>query len=356
MTDPRPQTALSASAPPAGAVALRRIAFGSVLLCLTVIILGAWVRLTDAGLGCPDWPGCYGHVTPAGAEKNDGKIESFSPGWDYDSGKAWREMIHRYAATALGLCIVLITAIAIAYRRERPVSVVYAVVLLATVVFQGTLGAFTVWWLVKPLVVVLHLAGGLTTLSLLFWLWLSMRRTTRVVQPVPGATRIAALDRARTAAIVATVVVGLQTLLGGWTSTNYAAVACPDLPTCQGQWWPEGMDFKDAFVLWRGLDINYTGGVLEHPARVAIHFSHRLGAIIATLAVLFAAWLAIRHAPTTLTRNAGYWAVGALSLQLLIAFSMILKAFPLWLATAHNAGAALLLLAMLVLNRRLREA
>ena len=308
MTDPRPQTALSASAPPAGAVALRRLAFGSVLLCLTVIILGAWVRLTDAGLGCPDWPGCYGHVTPAGAEKNDGKIESFSPGWDYDSGKAWREMIHRYAATALGLCIVLITAIAIAYRRERPVSVVYAVVLLATVVFQGTLGAFTVWWLVKPLVVVLHLAGGLTTLSLLFWLWLSMRRTTRVVQPVPGATRIAALDRARTAAIVATVVVGLQTLLGGWTSTNYAAVACPDLPTCQGQWWPEGMDFKDAFVLWRGLDINYTGGVLEHPARVAIHFSHRLGAIIATLAVLFAAWLAIRHAPTTLTRNAGYWA------------------------------------------------
>ena len=356
MTDPRPQTALSASAPPAGAVALRRLAFGSVLLCLTVIILGAWVRLTDAGLGCPDWPGCYGHVTPAGAEKNDGKIESFSPGWDYDSGKAWREMIHRYAATALGLCIVLITAIAIAYRRERPVSVVYAVVLLATVVFQVTLGAFTVWWLVKPLVVVLHLAGGLTTLSLLFWLWLSMRRTTRVVQPVPGATRIAALDRARTAAIVATVVVGLQTLLGGWTSTNYAAVACPDLPTCQGQWWPEGMDFKDAFVLWRGLDINYTGGVLEHPARVAIHFSHRLGAIIATLAVLFAAWLAIRHAPTTLTRNAGYWVVGALSLQLLIAFSMILKAFPLWLATAHNAGAALLLLAMLVLNRRLREA
>ena len=356
MPDPLPKTALPASVPPSGAVALRRLAFGSVLLCLTVIILGAWVRLTDAGLGCPDWPGCYGHVTPAGAEKNDGKIESFSPGWDYDSGKAWREMIHRYAATALGLLIVLITAIAIAYRREKPMSVVYAVVLLATVVFQGTLGAFTVWWLVKPLVVVLHLAGGLTTLSLLFWLWLSMRRTTRVVQPVPGATRIAALDRARTAAIVATVVVGLQTLLGGWTSTNYAAVACPDLPTCQGQWWPEGMDYKDAFVLWRGLDINYTGGVLEHPARVAIHFTHRLGAIIATLAVLFAAWLAIRRAPTTLVRNAGYWAVGALALQLWIAFAMILKAFPLWLATAHNAGAALLLLAMLVLNRRLREA
>jgi cytochrome c oxidase assembly protein subunit 15 len=164
------------------------------------------------------------------------------------------------------------------------------------------------------------------------------------------------LDGARRAAIVATIVVGMQTLLGGWTSTNYAAVACPDLPTCQGEWWPDKMDFSEAFVLWRGLDINYTGGVLEHPARVAIHFTHRLGAIVATLAVLFAAWLAIRNAPTALVRNAGYWAAGALGLQLLIAFAMILEAFPLWLATAHNAGAALLIMALLVLNRRLREA
>jgi|694.fasta_scaffold14961_6 cytochrome c oxidase assembly protein subunit 15 len=341
---------------PPGAVALRNLSLIGVLLCLVVIVLGAWVRLTDAGLGCPDWPGCYGHVTPAGAERNEGKIESYSPGWEYDSGKAWREMIHRYAATVLGLIIVLITAIAIAYRRERPMSVVYAVVMLTTVVFQGMLGAFTVWWLVKPTVVVLHLLGGLTTLSLLFWLWLTMRRTTCAVQPTPGATRITALDGARRAAVIATAVVGMQTLLGGWTSTNYAAVACPDLPTCQGQWWPEGMDFKDAFVLWRGLDINYTGGVLEHPARIAIHFTHRLGAIVATLAVLFAAWLAMRNAPTRLVRNAGLWAIGALALQLLIAFAMILKAFPLWLATAHNGGAALLLLAMLVLNRRLREA
>ena len=354
-TTSAPASPASASAIPAGAVMLRRLALFGVLLCLVVIILGAWVRLTDAGLGCPDWPGCYGHVTPAGAEKNEGKIESYSPGWEYDSGKAWREMIHRYAATTLGFVIVLITAIAIAFRRERPMSPVYAVVLLATVVFQGILGAFTVWWLVKPTVVVLHLAGGLTTLSLLFWLWLKMRRTTQLVRPAAGATRIAVLDGARRAAIVATIVVGMQTLLGGWTSTNYAAVACPDLPTCQGQWWPEGMDYKDAFVLWRGLDINYTGGVLEHPARVAIHFTHRLGAIAATLAVLFAAWLAIRNGPTALVRNAGWWAAGALGLQLLIAFAMILKAFPLSLATAHNAGAALLIMALLVLNRRLRE-
>jgi len=156
-------------------------------------------------------------------------------------------------------------------------------------------------------------------------------------------------------AIVATVVVSLQIMLGGWTSSNYAAVACPDLPQCQNQWWPEGMNFDEAFVLWRGLDINYTGGVLEHPSRVAIHFTHRLGAIIATLAVVLAAWLAIRNAPTALVRRAGWWALGALGLQLLIAVMMILKAFPLWLAAGHNAGAALLIMSLMLLNRRLRE-
>jgi cytochrome c oxidase assembly protein subunit 15 len=341
---------------PQGAVTIRRLALLGVALCLVVIVLGAWVRLTDAGLGCPDWPGCYGHVTPAGAERNEGKIESYSPGWEYDSGKAWREMIHRYAATALGFIVVLITAIAIAYRRERPVSIPLAVSLLVVVVLQGALGAFTVWWLVKPLVVVLHLIGGLTTLLLLFWMWLNMRRTTRLVEPVPGATRSATLDGARRMAVIATVIVAFQIMLGGWTSSNYAAVACPDLPKCQQQWWPEGMDFSEAFVLWRGLDINYTGGVLEHPARVAIHFTHRLGAIVASLAVLFAAWLAIRRAPTDLVRRAGYWAVGALGIQLLVAFLMILKAFPLSLAAGHNAGAALLMMSLILLNRRLREA
>ena len=340
---------------PSGAVALRRLALLGMLLCLVVIVLGAWVRLTDAGLGCPDWPGCYGHVTPAGAEKVEGKIESYSPGWEYDSGKAWREMIHRYAATTLGFIIVLITAIAIAYRHEKPVSVVYAVGLLVTVVLQGMLGAFTVWWLVKPLIVVLHLTGGLTTLSLLTWLWLRMRRVTAVVQPEVGATKIAALDGARRAGAIAVAVVAVQIILGGWTSSNYAAIACPDLPTCQGQWIPNDMDYADAFVIWRGLDINYEGGVLDHPARVAIHFTHRAWALVATLAVLWAAWLAWRNAPTALVRNGTVWAVGALSLQWLIALLMILKAFPLPLATGHNAGAALLLMALLVFNRRLRE-
>ena len=339
-----------------GAVALRRLAFFGMLLGLVVVVLGAWVRLTDAGLGCPDWPTCYGHVTPDAAARVPGQVESYNPGWSFDSGKAWREMIHRYAATTLGFIIVLITAITFAYRRERPLAPKIAVALLVTVLLQGALGAFTVWWLVKPLVVVLHLVGGLTTVSLLAWTWLSLRRTTGIVRPEPGATRIAALDGARRAAVVATVIVAGQIMLGGWTSSNYAAVSCPDLPTCQNQWWPEGMNFGDAFVLWRGLDINYTGGVLEHPARVAIHFTHRLGAIAATIAVFWAALLALAAAPTLLVRRAALWALVALGLQLSIAIAMILHAFPLPLAAGHNGGAALVLLSMLLLNRRLREA
>jgi len=192
-------------------------------------------------------------------------------------------------------------------------------------------------------------------LSLPTLLWLSMRRVSRVVVAAAGTTKISALDGARNAAVAAIAIVACQIMLGGWTSSNYAAVACPDLPKCQNQWWPEGMDFNEAFVLWRGLDINYTGGVLEHPARVAIHFTHRLGALIATLAVLLAGWLAIRNAPTTLVRRGGQWAIAALGLQLLIAVFMILQAFPLSLAAGHNAGAAILLMALLLLNKRLRE-
>ncbi|MCS6947373.1 MAG: COX15/CtaA family protein [Steroidobacteraceae bacterium] len=335
---------------------LRWLTAAGIVLCLTVVVMGAWVRLTDAGLGCPDWPTCYGHVTPAGALANREIAEARFPGWRIDSGKAWREMIHRYAAATLGIVIVLIAAIAIVYRREHWVSVPYALLLLLTVVLQGLLGAFTVWWLVKPLVVVLHLLGGLATLGLLFWLWLELRRRA-ALEPRPRlAAPTAARASARHAAVIATLVVTVQIALGGWTSSNYAAVSCPDLPRCQGAWWPAGMDFANAFVLWRGLDINYTGGVLEHPARVAIHFTHRLGAIVATLAVLWAAWLALRHAPSTAVRNAGLLAVGAVALQVLIGILMVLQAFPLELATAHNAGAALLLLAMLTLNRRLREA
>ena len=338
-------------------ILLRRLALLGMLLCLGVVVLGAYVRLSDAGLGCPDWPGCYGHVTPAGALANEDSVAANFPGSQVESGKAWREMIHRYAATTLGFIIVLITALAIVYRGQRLVGVRFALALLATVVVQGLLGAFTVWWLVKPLVVVLHLIGGLSTLALLFWIWIDLRGPDR--QPASAAVppRLAV----RRAAVLATIMLGIQIVLGGWTSSNYAATACPDLPTCQNAWWPAGMDWPNAFVLWRGLDIDYTGGVLEHPARVAIHFTHRIGAVLATLAVLWAAWLALQAALAGGGRARGVHlgaqlAIAALILQVLIGVFMVLQAFPLTLAAGHNGGAAVLLLAMLNLNWQLRRA
>ncbi len=326
------------------ATVARRLTLAALLLCFGVVVLGAYVRLSDAGLGCPDWPGCYGHVTPAAALANDAAVQAQFPGAEVHAGKAWREMIHRYAASTLGFLIVVIAAIAVATRRDRFVPMPFALALLVVVVFQGILGMLTVTWLLKPLIVTAHLVFGLTTLALLAWLWLTLR---------PRAAGVDAPRLVRRWALVAICALALQIALGGWTSSNYAAMACPDFPRCQGVWWPT-TDFHDAFVLWRGLGINYEGGVLDHPARVAIHFAHRLGAIVATLALVIAAGITLRRVRTPGAVRAAVLVVLALALQLTIGIFMIWRGFPLWLATLHNAGAALLLLAAVLLNRRVR--
>jgi cytochrome c oxidase assembly protein subunit 15 len=201
-------------------------------------------------------------------------------------------------------------------------------------------------------------------MSLLWWLWLSLRRIS--TGPWSGTTAAAgggnaaallrpASWRLRGLAMFGLVVLVIQILLGGWTSTNYAAVACPDFPTCQAQWWPQ-TDFRDAFVLWRGLGINYEGGVLDHPARIAIHLAHRIGAIVAALTLLVAAIAALRVRSDRNGRWGAWSVLVALALQLTLGIAMVKLGFPLWLATAHNAGAALLLLMTLGFNRALRRA
>jgi heme a synthase len=326
---------------------IRRLALFGALLAFAVVVLGGYTRLSDSGLGCPDWPGCFGHVVPTADTTN----YSDAGAWH----KAWAEMRHRYAAELLGLIIVVIAAFSIRARREPGVSAGFALLLLALVVFQGVLGMLTVTWLLKPLIVTGHLLGGLTTFALLLWLWLSMRARLRVVDGASvlvGNRLVEGGKRARLWAGLGLAALALQIFLGGWTSSNYAAMACPDLPKCQDQWIPAA-DFKDAFVLWRGLGINYAGGVLEHPARVAIHFSHRVGAVVATILLLLAAHAAMRG----LGRGAGWAGVAvltALALQLSIGVFMVLRAFPLPLAAAHNAGAALLVGATVLLNRKLR--
>jgi len=321
---------------------IRSLALAGLVLCFTVVVLGAYVRLTTAGLGCPDWPGCYGHITPPShldiAENNQ-----VFPNKPIDEGKAWREMIHRYAASTLGLICVALAVLAFVTRRQRLISLPLAWGLVGIIVFQGLLGMLTVTWQVTPLVVTGHLLFGLTTLSLLWWLWLSLQQ-----QYSSGDRDSARLVWQLT--LIGLIALIVQIALGGWTSTNYADIACPDFPECQGAWWPNS-DFRDAFILWRGLGVNYEGGVLSIPARVAIHLTHRMGAIVAALTLTLAAVTAIRRKASSTYVSAAYAVLAALILQLTIGITMVLRGFPLSLATAHTAGAALLLLSVLALLR-----
>jgi cytochrome c oxidase assembly protein subunit 15 len=312
----------------------RRLALAGALLAAAVVVLGAWVRLTDAGLGCPDWPGCYGHIYPnAGASDHSSSLYF---------AKALHEMIHRYFASTLGLVIAVLAVWAVRFRADRDQALVPAVLAFVLVCLQGALGALTVTLLLKPLIVTAHLLGGLTTLGLLWWL--SLAPETRQLTERELALRKYAL--------AGLAVLLLQIALGGWTSTNYAAVACPDLPTCQNSWWPQ-MDFRDAFVLWRGLDMNYEGGVLANPARVAIHFTHRLGAVVAGSFLISLGVMAAARAANPQLKMAGLLLVLAVALQISIGIATVHRGFPLPLATLHNAGAGFLVLCVVTLLRAL---
>jgi cytochrome c oxidase assembly protein subunit 15 len=321
---------------------IRSLALAGLVLCFTVVVLGAYVRLTTAGLGCPDWPGCYGHITPP-SHLDIARNNQVFPNKPLDEGKAWREMIHRYAASTLGLVCVALAVLGFVTRRQRLISLPLAWGLVGIIVFQGLLGMLTVTWQVTPLVVTGHLLFGLTTLSLLWWLWLSLQQ--RNPSGDPHSARL--VWQLTLIGLIALIV---QIALGGWTSTNYADIACPDFPECQGAWWPNS-DFRDAFILWRGLGVNYEGGVLSIPARVAIHLTHRMGAIVAALTLTLAAITAIRRSASSTYVSAAYAVLAALMLQLTIGITMVLRGFPLSLATAHTAGAALLLLSVLALLR-----
>jgi len=255
-----------------------------VALCFLVVVLGAYVRLTAAGLGCPDWPGCYGHLTPSGAA-HDAAPGAYA-GRPLESGKAWREMIHRYAAGTLALVILAIAALAVRARRARPVSLPLSFTLVAAVIVQALLGMLTVTWQLTPLIVTAHLLLGLTTLGLLWWLALSLPASPWGASSLGSAGRAlrggaASIASARHLAVLGLVALAVQIALGGWTSSNYAAIACPDFPLCQRAWWPPA-DFRDAFVLWHGIHLDYEGGLLGNAARTAIHLTHRLGALVAS--------------------------------------------------------------------------
>jgi len=320
----------------------RRAATLAAVLCAIVVVVGAWVRLTNAGLGCPDWPGCYGQVHPAQVAARLGEVNAAYPERPFDYQKALNEMVHRYIVGALGIVVLGLAAFSAWNRRDPAQSRVLPWVVVVLLVVQALLGMWTVTLLLKPLIVTLHLLGGLSTLALLWWLALS-----------PERRELKAAERpVRRLAIVAMVIVILQVSLGGWTSTNYAAAACPDFPACHGRWWPD-MDFANAFVLWRGLGIDYEGGVLNAPARVAIHYTHRLGAYLTALVLLLLVIGAWRRGQTALTRAAATAVLVALGVQFTIGMNLIWQGWPLSLGTLHNAGSAALVLAMVTLLRYL---
>jgi cytochrome c oxidase assembly protein subunit 15 len=391
---------MSAQTKPARAGALRpagrkpavhrhfhRIAWLAVALALGVIVFGAFVRLSNAGLSCPDWPTCYGRATWPGAaqEVSEHAASAIRP---FETHKAWREQVHRMIAGLLGV-LVLTLALVAARRRTRGVAQVIgaallvaiaiplymkgehvaasalaiageavlliaawrwsnsdlsrvAVLTLAVIIFQALLGMWTVTWLLKPIVVMGHLIGGLTTFSLLVWMaW----RATDI--PI----RLADAVVMRRWLIVGLVVLGLQIALGGWTSANYAALACGnDFPQCVGQWWPPH-DFREGFVLWRGVGVDYEGGILDGQSRIAIQMAHRM---MAAVVFIYMLWLALKLLRTPGMRGWGGLLAALVVTQVALGIANVKLGLPLTVAVLHNAGAALLLFLLVSLLARLR--
>jgi cytochrome c oxidase assembly protein subunit 15 len=316
------------------------MALAASLLTFVVIVLGAYVRLSDAGLGCPDWPGCYGQLTwPVQPGEVQQANEAF-PERPVESAKAWKEMIHRYLAGALVLLVLAINVVVWKSRQSRRIRGLSGL-LLALILFQAVLGMWTVTLKLLPIVVMGHLLGGLATFSLLLWLTWSSRE--------PAAARAGGgYSKYRPMILTGLVVLVLQLALGGWTSANYSALACPDLPTCQGQFWPQA-DYAEGFTLWREIGVDYEGGVLDLQGRVAIHMAHRIGALV-TLVLL--GLLSIRLIRSIDARQDGL-VLGVLLLgQITLGIQNVALQLPLVNAAAHNGVGALLLASMLWLMFR----
>ena len=320
---------------------LHRLALAAAVVTLAVIVLGAWVRLSHAGLGCPDWPGCYGQLTWPAESHEIARAEQAFPERPVETHKAWKEMVHRYLAGALVLLVAGINALAWRSRPSVPGVRLLAGVLLVLILFQAALGMWTVTLKLKPVVVMAHLLGGLATFSLLLWLtWSTSNSARRVARGT--AVRLRPLILAGLGVLL------LQLALGGWTSANYAALACPDFPTCQGAWWP-ATNFREGFVLWREVGVDYEGGVLDLPSRTAIHMAHRVGALV-TFVVL--GFLAIRLLRRPGLRRPGMLLAALLLLQVSLGIQNVTLFLPLSNAVAHNGVGALLLAAMLWLTWR----
>lgn len=327
-----------------------KLAFAATCLAYVVILLGAYTRLADAGLGCPDWPGCYGHIgVPKHIDDVAAANQAF-PERPVEAAKAWKEMIHRYFASTLGLLIFTLGLIAIKKRDEPGQVIKLPLFLMALVVFQGMLGMWTVTIKLHPTIVMSHLMGGMTTISILWWLTL---RSGNLFKP----QRMTEYDFSalKTPALIGLIIVVIQVMLGGWTSSNYAALHCNEFPTCTaGQFLP-AMNFNEGFDFLHEFDKNYEFGVMSNEARIAIHTTHRIGAVITALFVL---WLGLKLLLTPVYRslkNAGIALIAVVSLQFILGISNVVLSLPLFIAVAHNGGGALLILTLVTVNHLVRH-
>ena len=325
----------------------RKLVLGAVFLAFAVVVFGAFVRLADAGLGCPDWPGCYGHVAVPQSAEARGIAQLRFPDQPLDNAKAWIEMMHRYLAGTLGLLILAIAVYAWRKRADLQQSPVLPLFLAGLVVLQALLGMWTVTLLLKPAVVLLHLLGGMATLALLCWLAL-------LQYPAPQPVNTGKMRELKFWGWFGLLLLTLQIALGGWVSVNYASLACGGFPLCNGNWVPE-MDFASGFHFLRELGMTAEGEPLSRPALTAIHWAHRLGALIV---FCYLALLAIAVVRTQGLQKYGALLLIVLCVQVVLGIGNVLLSLPLALAVAHNAAAALLLIAMVVLNfkiGRIRE-
>lgn len=321
-----------------------RIAFLATILAFTVVILGAYTRLKGAGLGCPDWPGCYGQLSVPKTANAIALAQKLYPNQPVEATKAWPEMVHRYFAGTLVLLIVTLTILGVVKRKTMRQSYKVTWVLLGCIVFQALLGMWTVTLKLHPLVVMGHLLGGMTIASLLWWL------TLRSGNLVTSANHT--LNYLKPFLAVGIGIVAIQIFLGGWTSANYASIVCPDFPFCQNSLFPK-FDFAQAFNFLRPIGLNYQGGVLDATARVTIQMCHRYGAFITFSYIILLGFYILFSGKTSVLKNTAGMVLLILGTQVFLGILNIATSLYLPIAVTHNAVALLLLLSMITLRYQL---
>ncbi len=317
---------------------LKTIVKIATILTLFILMLGAYTRLSNAGLGCPDWPGCYGQLIVPSASEDVNQAQNLYPDKPLEPAKAWIEMLHRYAAGILGIIILYIAVVSVKNRKQNPV--ILPLVILATVVFQALLGMWTVTKLVNPAIVTIHLLGGMLTTSLLWLLYLRLGNN-----PISIFHKYESL---RQLSVIGIILLFVQIALGGWVSTNYAALACVDFPGCYtGEFWPK-LKFVEAFKIGLQEGVNFEGGILDSDARATIHMLHRIGALVVVGFYIFLGLSALKT-NESLIRNLALLLLMVLTLQVVLGISNVSFSLPLPVAVLHNGVAAVLLLTVLSL-------